>query len=234
MTDQEIRIALASAYQMVHLMGYDDLTYTHLSARSAQGDAFFILPFGLLFSEVKANTLLKVSLDGKVLEGEEYQYNQTGYIIHGEIYKKRADLKSIFHLHTHETLAVSAYPEGLLPISQHALHFYERVAYHGYNSLSLAPEQGEDLVKDLADKKVMLLQNHGLLVAGETIHEAYFYLHHLQQACKIQCLTLAMTDMPVMPSHEVCQQSVKDLLNFEKDLGRRDFEALLRIIPKVD
>ena len=233
MNNNDIRNRLAAAYQMVHRMGYDDLTYTHLSSRTAEGDAFFILPFGLLFNEVTAENLLTVNFDGEVLEGKEYQYNKTGYIIHGGIYKKRADLKAIFHLHTHETIAVSAYPEGLLPISQHALHFYGRVAYHPYDSLALSTIHEDNLAKDLGDKKVMLLENHGFITAGETIHEAYFYLHHLQQACKIQCLTLAMTDKPILPSVDTCEKSVIDLLSFEKDLGRRDFEALLRVIPSV-
>src|SRR3989338_5114069 len=130
MRNREIREKLAAAYRIFALKLMDDLTYTHLSARSDSGDSFFIQPFGLQFSEVKASDLLEVSFDGKVISGSEVQYNSTGYIIHGSIYKARSDINSIFHLHTHAGVAVSAMKVGLLPISQFALHFYGKISYH--------------------------------------------------------------------------------------------------------
>src|SRR5690606_23145697 len=138
--------------QICAALKLDDLTYTHLSARPAGADYFFIYPFGLLFEETTASSLLKVDLNGKVLEGEEYQYNQTGYVIHGSIYRHRSDINAIFHLHTHAGVAVSAMKDGLLPATQWALHFYNGIAYHDYDSLALANESHEDrLVRDLAD-----------------------------------------------------------------------------------
>ena len=124
---QDIKVNLASAYQILAMLGLDDHTYTHLSARPKDADYYYIYPFGLRFEEVNSNNLLQVSLDGEILHGSEYSYNKTGYVTHGNIYKKRADILSIFHLHTPAVVAVSAMKEGLLPISQWALHFYQRL-----------------------------------------------------------------------------------------------------------
>lgn len=140
MVEEEVRQNLALAYQFLAQLQMDDLTYTHLSARVPGKSYFYIYPFGYLFSEVTAQNLLTVSLEGKVLEGQEMQYNKTGYIIHSNIYRTREDINAIFHLHTPAGIAVSAMECGLLPISQFSFHFYNRIAYHLYNSLALDPE----------------------------------------------------------------------------------------------
>lgn len=229
MSNDEVRVNLALAYQMLAYLKMDDLTYTHLSARVPGKDCYYIYPFGLLYSEVTPNNLLTVTFDGEVVEGSEIQYNKTGYVIHSAIYKARPDLNAIFHCHSHAGVAVSAMQCGLLPISQFALHFYNRVAYHRYNSLALNPmEHTEALVQDLGDYKTMILQNHGTLTCGATLHEAMFYTYHLEQACKVQCLALQSGQPLILPSEEVCQKAVHDLLSFEKELGIRDWQALKR------
>jgi ribulose-5-phosphate 4-epimerase/fuculose-1-phosphate aldolase len=228
-----LRCQLAAAYQIIAKRGWDDLTYTHLSARLPHSNSFFIYPFGLLFKEVTASSLLEVSLEGAVLSGNEYQYNQTGYVIHGSIYRKRPDLNAIFHLHTPAGVAISSLKEGLLPISQWALHFYNRVSYHDYHSLALKAEEHEQqLIQDLAQNKVMLLRNHGSITCGETIQEALFYSHHLEQACRTQCLIGSQKEL-VLPSAEICAKACQDLLGFEKNLGERDWQALLRDLEKT-
>lgn len=226
----EIRNNLAAAYQVLAILGLDDHTYTHLSARPPEADFYYIYPFGLRFSEVYADNLLKVSLDGSVLEGIEYQYNKTGYITHGNIYRARQDISAIFHLHTPSTVAVSSMRQGLMPISQWALHFYDRVSYHEYNSLLLNDSHGNAMIDDLAQNYVIFLRNHGTVCAGRTIHEAMFYSYHLEQACKTQCLAYSTGQELIMPSKEVCQQTVKDLLSFEQDLGKRDWQAWLNML----
>ncbi|WP_350332321.1 class II aldolase/adducin family protein [Candidatus Bodocaedibacter vickermanii] len=229
MDANQIRYNLAVAYQALAKLGLDDLTYTHLSARIPGDDAYYIYPFGLLFEEVTPDNLIKVSLDGQILEGFEFQYNKTGYVIHGSIYRNRSDINAIFHLHTPEIVAVSAMHGGLLPISQWALHFYNKVAYHEYNSLALsAAEHEANLVRDLDDKYVMLLKHHGSITAGRTIHEAFFYTHHLHKACETQCLALQSGAELNQISHEICEKSVRDLLSFETDLGLRDWLAIQR------
>ncbi|HJK87062.1 MAG TPA: class II aldolase/adducin family protein [Candidatus Megaira endosymbiont of Nemacystus decipiens] len=219
---------LAACYRIISLLGLDDHTYTHISSRSERG--FYIYPFGMLFGEVRPQDLLEVTFEGKVLQGDEYQYNKTGYIIHGQLYKQRKDINSIIHLHTPEIVAVSSCSKGLMPISQWALHFYGKVSYHKYNSLALSPEQGGSILDDLGSNKVMLMQNHGSITCGVDIQEALFYSYHLQKACQTQCLALGMNENIIMPSDEICRQSVNDLLSFEKKLGHRDWQAWLRLL----
>ena len=230
-----IKKELALAYKILAYLKYDDHTYTHLSSRASDDpNTFYIYPFGLRFEEAEPENLLKVALDGTILEGKEYQYNRTGYVIHGAIYQKRPDIQSIFHLHTPETVAVSSMEEGLMPISQWALHFYNRIAYHTYDSLALDQHQGNRLITDLGQHYTMLLRHHGLITSGRTIQEAMFYTHHLQKACETQCLILAMNKKYLTLSNEVCEKSVQDLLTFEKNLGERDWLAWERLIAKLD
>lgn len=229
MNANQVRYNLAVAYQALAKLNLDDLTYTHLSARKPGEDAYYIYPFGLLFDEVTPENLIKVSLRGEILEGYEVQYNKTGYVIHGSIYRNRPDINAIFHIHTPEITAVSAMQKGLQPISQWALHFYNKVAYHDYNSLTLSEiEHEKNLVRDLGDKYVMLLKHHGSITAGRTIHEAFFYTHHLQKACETQCLALQSgAELHQIPQ-EICEKTVEDLLSFEPDLGLRDWQAIQR------
>ena len=233
--EKVVRTHLAAAYRILADQKMDDLTYTHLSARIPGSDTYFIYPFGLLFEEVTASNLLKVSLKGEVLEGAESQYNKTGYVIHGSIYKKRPDINAVFHLHTIAGIAVSAMDCGLLPLSQFSFHFYNRLAYHVYDSLALENNrQGANLVQDLGQKKAMILKNHGTLTCGATIHEAFLYAYFLEQACKVQCAALAGDQRVIIPSEEVCEQAAKDVRDFEPDFGIRDWTALLRKLDRID
>ena len=224
-----IKEDLAMAYRVIARLNWDDHTYTHLSAREpSDQNAFYIYPFGLRFEETTPECLLKVSLAGEVLSGNEYQYNQTGYILHGGIYQKRPDIQAIFHLHTKESIAVSVCSQGLLPISQWALHFYNRVAYHDYDSLALSPRQGCLIADKLGEHFVMFLRHHGFITTGRTIQEAMFYCYHLQKACETQCLILASGGSDMRPNQTTCEKASSDLLSFEKNLGKRDWEAWKR------
>lgn len=233
MHDEEIKSDLADCYQILAHLKMDDHTYTHIAARPKGADYYYIYPFGLRFEEVTTDNLIKASLDGQVLEGSEYQYNQTGYTIHGSIFRARPDLVSSFHLHTEATVAVSAMKTGLLPISQWALHFYNQIAYHDYNSLALdADSEGCRITRDLGMKKIMFMRNHGFLACGNSIHEALYYCYHLEKAAKVQCACGHDVDKLILPSPELCKKSNGDLLGFEKDLGRRDFLAWQRLLER--
>ena len=227
---------LASAYRLCAMMNMDDLTYSHISSRASGEDAFYIAPFGMLFEEVTPESLLKVSFTGEILQGSEYQYNLTGYVLHGSLYQSRPDINSAFHLHTIAGVSVSALKNGLLPLSQWALHFYNRVAYHDYSSLLLDyASQTKQLIADLEQKNIMFLRNHGTLTCGKTIQEAFFYSYHLEQACKVQCKLshIPHTDL-IIPSSDVCAKAVEDLLSFESDLGQRDWVALTRKLNRLN
>lgn len=232
-SEHEVRTNLAAAFRILARLGLDDLTYAHLSARVPGTSHFFIQPFGLLFEEVTASSLLKVTVGGEILDGQKSHYNQTGYVIHASIYRKRPDLNAIFHLHTQAGVTVSCMKTGLLPLSQWALHFYNRVAYHDYDSLALDNNsQGQKLAQDLGNLSVMFLRNHGTLMCGNTIHEALFYTHHLEQACKVQVAALSTREELTIPDAATCEKAVHDLLSFEKDLGKRDWDALIQKLKK--
>eukprot|EP00039_Didymoeca_costata_P002969 m.64215 g.64215 ORF g.64215 m.64215 type:complete len:228 (+) comp11631_c0_seq1:3807-4490(+) len=197
MFPSSIREKLTTAYHICAHLGLDDHTYTHLSARGEDGKSFYIYPFGLRFEEVTPDNLLQVSLDGHVLSGREEHYNITGYYMHGSLYQERPDLNAIFHLHTPAIIAVSSIKQGLMPLSQWALHFYGRVAYHPYDSLVLSKSQSDTIAQNSGNKKVFLLQNHGATTCGSTLEEAMFYTYHLEQACETQCRILSM-NQPVV------------------------------------
>lgn len=222
----EIKKDLAISYQILAKLGLDDHTYTHLSARPDMADYFYILPFGLCFDEVTEDNLLKVSLDGHVLEGSEYQYNRTGYAIHSSIYKARPDINAIFHTHTPYNVAVSSMEDGLMPLSQWALHFYEHISYHEYDSLVL--DYSTKLIEDLGQNFTMILRNHGAITSGRTIAEAMFYTHHLEKACIAQILACSSGRKIIIPPKEICKKAVADLLSFEPNLGERDWQAWKR------
>lgn len=230
LTNNSIKNDLALAYRMCDKLGLSDLTYTHLSARSCASNTFYIYPFGQLFDEVQPDELLQVDFYGKVLEGKEAQYNKTGYVIHGSVYKYRNDVQAIFHLHTPSIVAVSCYKEGLLPLSQWALHFYDIIAYHNYDSLALDPEKdGLKIKEDLGNKSLLMMRHHGALIVGKTIQECLFFAYHLEKACYTQCLMgLNHQLTPCTISDDLAHKTHLELLSFEHKLGSRDFNALKR------
>lgn len=229
--DKNIRTDLAHAYRILAHLGMDDHTYTHLSSRGS-GEYFYIQPFGMRFEEVTPENLLQVSFDGEVIYGDEYQCNKTGYVTHSSVYKNRGDINAVFHVHTTAITAVSACQDGLLPISQWALHFFNKVSYHDYDSLLLDFDQTGKLQTDLGDNYTMLMRNHGSVTCGRTIQEAMFYTYHLEQACKTQIAALSMGCDLIYPTRETCLKAVDDLLNFEKNLGQRDWLAWVSLIKR--
>lgn len=226
---ENLRRELALAYRIFAHLGWDDLTYTHLSARLPGRDAFLIQPFGLFFEEVRPQDLIEVSFEGEVLDQKNKAFNHTGYVIHGSIYKARPDLNASFHLHTIDSVAVSAMEEGLLPISQFALHFYNRISYHDYGSLALEfHQQGGKVAADLGSSKAMLLRNHGSLTCGETIEEAFLYANFLEKACQTQVKALSGGRPLVIPPAPICEKAARDLREFEPSFGSRDWQAWKR------
>ena len=232
-SDQQRRAHLAAAYRLFAHYGMDDLTYAHLSARSHEGDSYFIYPLGLMFEEVTASKLLRVSLSGEILEGTEHNYNKTGYLMHGSIYREKKDVEAIFHLHTIASVAVSALKSGLRPLSQFAMHFYDNIGYHDYNSLVLDGTQGNTLVKSLGHYSALLLRNHGMLTVGKTLHEAFFYAYYLEKACKVQSMLEGKAEI-ILPSPETALKARNDMRAFEHDLGQRDWEAQLRLLERLN
>ena len=231
---QAVKEDLAKAYYIFAKYNMDDQTYTHLSAKVPGEEAYYIYPLGLLFDEASPDALIKVDFDGNIIEGKERNFNATGYVIHSSVYKARPEVNAVFHLHTTAGVAVSAMKSGLLPISQFALHFYNRMSYHKYDALSLDVKiQGQNIAKDLGQQnKAMLLCNHGTITCGETIQEAMFYMMFLENACKTQIAALsAGAENLIYPDPAVCEQAYQDMTAFEKgDVGKRDWLAHCRSI----
>lgn len=226
---KQIRTDLVLAYKAIAHLGWDDLTYTHLSARIPGTSTFLIQPFGLLFEEVTPESLIELSFEGEVIDRAHQSCNHTGYVIHGSIYKARPDLNAIFHLHTVDGVAVSIMQDGLMPLSQFALHFYNRMGYHDYGSLALQFHgQGDQVAADLGVHKALMLKNHGTLTCGETIHEALLYAYFLEKACQVQVKCLAAGRNLNIPAPEICEKAAQELRAFEPNFGYRDWQAWQR------
>ena len=228
--DKTLKHDLALAYRIIAHLKMDDHTYTHISMRPNGADYFYMAPFGLSFGEVTPDDLIQIPLSEMANANKCDKYNITGYIIHGSIYNARSDINAVIHLHTHEIVAVSSVKDGLLPINQWAMHFYDNVSYSEYDSLVTHHESSDKIASDLGANKVMLLRNHGSVTCGSDIQEALFYTYHLQQACKAQIHTLSMGLELVTPTDAVLNKTVHDLLSFEPNLGHRDWKAWMRIV----
>src|SRR2546426_9069236 len=185
----QTRVELAAAYRLVALYGWDDLIFTHISARVPGGAHHFLLnPYGMMFDEVTASSLVKIDLAGNKVSDSPYFINPAGFTIHSAVHAAREDALCVMHLHTDYGIAVSAQKHGLLPISQQAMFALSSLAYHEYEGLALDEEEKPRLIADLGDKKFMILRNHGLLTLGRTASEAFLGMFLLERACKIQIL----------------------------------------------
>ncbi|MBV8593409.1 MAG: class II aldolase/adducin family protein [Caulobacteraceae bacterium] len=186
------RVDLAALYRLVALYGWDDMIYTHISAR-VPGPAhhFLINPYGYFFDEITASALVKVDLDGKVLQSTDYFINPAGFTIHSAVHAARDDARFVMHLHSDQGAAVSAQAEGLLPLTQHALICLPRLAYHDYEGIALNHDERARLVADLGDKSMMLLRNHGTLAVGASAADCWTNMFYLERACAQQVMALS-------------------------------------------
>jgi ribulose-5-phosphate 4-epimerase/fuculose-1-phosphate aldolase len=183
----EQRVALAAAYRLVAHFHWDDIVFTHLSARVPGPEHHFLInPYGMLFDEVTASSLVKVDLSGKKVMESPYEINPAGFIIHSTIHEARDDAKCVLHVHSLNGIAVSAQKNGVLPISQQSIFVLSSLAYHDYEGVALRPEEKPRLAQDLGQKNFLMLRNHGLLTLAETIPDAFLFLYLFESACTIQ------------------------------------------------
>jgi len=185
----QVRTDLAACYRAVALYGWDDLVFTHISARvPGPDDHFLINPYGLFFEEITASSLLKVDLSGgKILESD-FPVNPAGFTIHSAVHEANHAVACVIHTHTKAGIAVSAQADGLLPISQTSLFPLSTLAYHDYEGVALNADEKPRLVADLGDNAAMILRNHGLLTVGPTIPDAFLLMYILETACQIQTM----------------------------------------------
>ena len=204
------RVDLAALYRLVALYGWDDMIYTHISARVPGPDHHFLInPYGLFFDEITASSLVKVDLQGAVLQETSYFINPAGFTIHSAVHAAREDARYVMHLHSDQGVAVSAQREGLLPISQHALICLPGLAYHDYEGIALNHDERERLVHDLGDKSMMLLRNHGTLAVGKSAADCWGHMFYLERACKQQVMALSAGRENVLIAPEASQTEVR-------------------------
>jgi ribulose-5-phosphate 4-epimerase/fuculose-1-phosphate aldolase len=182
-----VRTDLAAAYRAVAMYGWDDLVFTHISARvPGPGHQFLINPYGMTFDEITASSLVKIDLAGNKMMESPFEINPAGFTIHSAVHEAREDAHCVLHLHTMEGVAVSCRKAGLRALSQHSLFSLASLAYHDYEGVALNAEEKVRLVRDLGDKHNMILRNHGLLTCAESVADAFLHMYMLQKACEIQ------------------------------------------------
>jgi len=227
--EKQLRIDLATAYQLAYLKNWDDGIYTHISASIPGEDGAYLLnQFGLCFNEITPQNLVKVNIEGRILSGDG-PVNQTGFAIHGAVHAARSDAHCVFHLHVDSVIAVSAQKKGLLPISQHALRFYQDMGYHAYQGLALSSQEQTSLIANLGNKKAILLHNHGSIVCGASIQQAFYLMDVLDKACKIQLLAGSNEDL-IIPNDELCQLTYKQLCSDGDQEGQLEWPSYQRLL----
>jgi ribulose-5-phosphate 4-epimerase/fuculose-1-phosphate aldolase len=183
----QLRVDLAACYRAVAMHGWDDLIFTHISARVPGPEHHFLInPYGMMFEEVTASSLVKVDLQGKKVMESEYDINPAGFTIHSAVHEAREDATCVMHLHTVAGTAVSATKKGLLPLSQQSLFALSSLSYHDYEGVALNPDEKTRLVADLGQTQFMILRNHGLLTCADNIADMFLYMYLLECACQIQ------------------------------------------------
>ena len=232
----KIRVDLAAAYRLVAHYGWDDLIFTHLSARIPGPEHHFLLnPYNLMFEEVTASSLVKVGMDGLPVEPTPFITNPAGFTIHSAIHMAREDAQAVIHLHTPHGQAVSAHGDGLLPLTQTAMLIRDEVAYHDYEGVAVDLDERERIIADLGPKCAMLLRNHGTLAVGETVGEAFIRIYFLERACLAQILALSAGDNlnnPPQGAPEVTAQQGK--IGLKLAAGALAWPALLRKCYRLD
>lgn len=190
--EMAVRRDLAACYRLVALHGWDDLVANHLTARvPGEPGAFLINPFGMLFEEVTASSLVKINLDGEILSPTPYGINRTGFVIHSAVHEARPDAACVIHLHSRDGVAVSMTEGGLLPLNQTAMMIADDIAFHDYEGVALDVAERARLAADLGDKHLMLLRNHGILAVGTSVAEAFMRTYSLEWACNVQVRALS-------------------------------------------
>lgn len=230
-----LRVDLAAAYRLAALFGWDELIFTHFSARLPGPEHHFLInPFGLLFEEITASSLVRIDALGQPVTPTAHIVNPAGFTIHSAIHAAREDAQAVLHLHTVAGTAVASQADGLLPLTQNAFVVLADLAYHDYEGLALEAGEKERLVADLGNRNAMLLRNHGLLVVGETVADAFVRLFFLQRACEMQIAAQAGGGALVMPGVEMGETvAAQAAAGFDRP-AELTWKALLRKLDRLD
>lgn len=234
----QARVDLAACYRLAAMHGWTDLIYTHISARVPGTDDHFLLnPFGFMFEEVTASSLVKLDTEGEVVMPSPYAVNAAGFTIHSAVHEARHDMACVMHTHTVSGMAVSAQEDGLLPLAQTSLVFHGALSYHDYEGIALDLDERERLVADLGGNTAMILRNHGLLTCGRSVAEAFMTMYMLEKACELQLAAQAGGTLRLIPE-EVCTHTARQFQR-DPDAGgdghvALTWAALLRQLDRVN
>ncbi len=235
---EELRVRqdLAATFRLIAMQGWDDLVFTHVSARIPGADGHFLVnPFDMLFEEITASALVKVDGRGEPVEETASPLNPAGFALHGAIHEARPDIGCIIHLHTDHGVAVSAQKHGLLPMSQQAMTLFERIGYHDYGRMTLAPQDRQRLVDDLGDHPALILRNHGTLCVGVTCADAFLAAYTLERACAIQIKALTGSAAWTRPDPAAVRATAAQGQGlFSGPAGDLVWPALVRKLDRID
>jgi ribulose-5-phosphate 4-epimerase/fuculose-1-phosphate aldolase len=232
----EARQQLAACYRVFDFMGWSEMIYNHITLKiPGEEGAFLINPYGLHFSEVCASNLVKIDIDGNKLDDSPYPVNRAGFVQHALFHRHLPDAHCIAHTHTTAGMAVSSVEGGLRAVNFYACNFEGNLAYHDFEGVTVRDEEGERLLANLGDKRAMLLRNHGILVMGRSVPEAFVKHWALQRACEIQLATASM-GQPIEVSPEVVAVHQRDLhqTSIPGGPGKADFDAMVRLVDRQD
>lgn len=237
-TESEVRTDLAAAYRLAALAGWDDTVYTHLSA-SVPGEPgnYLINEFGLGFDEITASNLVKIDVQGRVVDGSGRKVNPTGFTIHGAVHEARPELECVIHLHAPWGVALSMQPQGLLATSQWAMRLHKRLGRHSYEGLALGSDERQRLVSNLGLLDGLILDNHGTLTVGRTVAEAYLLMHILERAAQAQlrgAAAAAMGGRITVASDELADRTYRQWVGDGSEWdGDVEWPALLRRVERL-
>ena len=231
-----VRVDLACTYRLVAHHGWTMMIYNHISARvPGQDDQFLLNPFGLHYTEVTASNLVKIDMTGKVIDGSPYAINDAGFTIHSAVHGARHDVAAVLHTHTEAGTAASALDCGLLPFSQDAMVFYNRVGYHDFEGIALDLDERERLVRDLGPHYAMILRNHGLLTCGRTVAEAFELMYQLEFVCRAQLRALTTGQKLRLPPPEICEKTALQYgCNRGEPAGSHEWPHWVRMMDRLD
>jgi ribulose-5-phosphate 4-epimerase/fuculose-1-phosphate aldolase len=240
-----LRQELAACYRLIAHFRMTDLIYTHCTVRMPGPEHHYLInPYGLMWDEITASTLVLLDKDGNAVGSETPYINLAGFVIHGAIHQARSDAQCIVHTHTRAGCAVAAQRDGLQSLNQISMEFHGRVAYHDYEGISYDLDEQKRLVRDLGDKPVMILRNHGLLTVGKTVAQAFLRMYYLEKACEIQLAAQSSGQALIMPAEAICRRAERQFnapdpsaaahLVSNPDELNLAWDALLRMLDRID
>jgi ribulose-5-phosphate 4-epimerase/fuculose-1-phosphate aldolase len=232
--ERQLRVDLAACYRLVAHYEMDDMFSTHISARVPGSETHFLLnPYGVLFEQVTASDLVKVDLEGNILQDTPHSINSAGFVIHSIVHAARPDAKCVLHTHTVAGMAIASLQDGLLPLTQKSMRFYNRIGYHDYQGVADDVHEHQRLVRDLGSHNALILRNHGLLTCGPTVARAFFLMKNLEKSCQAQLAAMASGGKLIQLSAPLMQHAAGQVEN-RLDGEASGWSALLKKLDRID